>query len=153
MKLSFVRAVRAVALLCCALAVLVVPSAFAGASTATASGSGSLWFVELSGAPEADGGSIHALKAEKAAFKAQAAEEKLSYKERLSFNTLWNGVSIAASPETAASLGKLDGVKNVWPVLTAPIPKTVEADPDLSPRSRKPAPTSRRTSSASRVPA
>ena len=132
MRLSFVRATRAVALLCCALAVLVVPSAFAGASTATATASGSLWFVELSGAPAADGGNIDALKAEKADFKAQAAKERLAYKERLSFNTIWNGISIAASPETAASLGKLDGVKNVWPVLTISIPRTVDADPELS---------------------
>jgi minor extracellular serine protease Vpr len=132
MKLSFVRATRAVALLCCVLAVLVVPSAFAGASTATASASGSLWFIELSGAPAADGGSIDGLKAEKAAFKAQAAKEKLVYKERLSFNTLWNGISIAASPETAASLGKLDGVKNVWPVLEIKVPQTASANPDLA---------------------
>jgi minor extracellular serine protease Vpr len=132
MRLSVVRATRAVALLCCALAVLVVPSAFAGASTATATASGSLWFVELSGAPAADGGSIDALKAEKAAFKAQAAMERLAYKERLSFNTLWNGISIAASPETAASLGKLDGVKNVWPVLEIEVPATQSANPDLA---------------------
>lgn len=132
MRLSFVRATRAVALLCCALAVLVVPSAFAGASTATATASGSLWFVELSGAPAADGGSIDALKAEKAAFKAQAAKERLAYQERLSFNTLWNGISIAASPETAASLGKLDGVKNVWPVLEIEVPATQSANPDLA---------------------
>ena len=135
MKSSFVRAARAVALLCCALAVLVVPSAFAGTSAATASGSGSLWFVELSGAPTADGGNGAALKAEKAAFKAQAAKEKLAYKERLSFDTLWNGISIAASPETAASLGKLDGVKNVWPVLEIEVPET-----------GRPIPTSRRPS-------
>jgi subtilisin family serine protease len=132
MKLRFVRATRAAALLCCALAVLVVPSAFAGASTATATASGSLWFVELSGAPAADGGSIDALKAEKAAFKAQAAKERLAYKERLSFNTLWNGISVAASPETAASLGKLDGVKNVWPVLEIEVPATQSANPDLA---------------------
>ena len=132
MKLSFVRAMRAVALLCCALAVLVVPSAFAGASTATASASGSLWFVELSGAPAADGGSVDALKAEKAAFKALAAKEKLAYKERLSFNTLWNGISIAASPETASALGKLDGVKNIWPVLEIEVPETASANPDLA---------------------
>ena len=132
MKLSFVRATRAVALLCCALAVLVVPSAFAGASTATATASGSLWFVELSGAPAADGGSVDALKAEKAAFKALAAKEKLAYKERLSFHTLWNGISIGASPETAASLGKLDGVKNIWPVLEIELPETASANPDLA---------------------
>ena len=132
MELSLKRAVRAVALLCAVLAVLVVPSALAGTSTASASGSGSLWFVELSGAPAADGGSVAALKAEKAAFKAQAAKEKLAYKERLSFDTLWNGVSIAASPETAASLGKLDGVKNVWPVLEIDVPATESANPDLA---------------------
>ncbi|MDF2731631.1 MAG: peptidase [Desertimonas sp.] len=132
MKLSLVRATRAVALLCCAVAVLVVPSAFAGASTATASAGGSLWFVELSGAPAADGGSLDALKAEKAAFKALAAKEKLAYKERLSFNTLWNGISIAASPETAASLGKLDGVKNIWPVLEIEVPETASANPELA---------------------
>jgi subtilisin family serine protease len=132
MKLSFERAARAVGLLACALAVLVVPSAFAGASTATGAAGGSLWFVELTGAPAADGGNVNALKAEKTAFKAQAAKEKLSFKERLSFDTLWNGLSIAASPETAASIGKLDGVKAVWPVLTVPLPETTAANPDLS---------------------
>jgi subtilisin family serine protease len=131
MELSFKRVARAVGLLVCTFAVLVVPSAFAGSSTATAAGQ-SLWFVELTGAPTADGGNANALKAEKAAFKAQAAKEKLSFKERLSFDTLWNGLSIATSPETAASLGKLDGVKAVWPVLTVPLPATTEANPDLS---------------------
>jgi minor extracellular serine protease Vpr len=132
MEVSWKRAVRAVSLLACTLAVLVVPSAFAGASTSAAIADGKLWFVELTGKPVADGGSSASLKAEKAAFKAAAANEKLSYKDRLSFETLWNGVSIEASPETAASLGKLDGVKNVWPVLTVSIPETTAADPELS---------------------
>jgi minor extracellular serine protease Vpr len=132
MELSWKRAMRVLGLLCCMLAVLVVPSAFAGPGSATATAGGNLWFIELSGAPAADGGKLDELKAEKAAFKNQAAKEKLSFKERLSFDTLWNGVSIQASPETAASLGKLDGVKAVWPVLTIPIPETTAADPELS---------------------
>ena len=132
MQLSFKRAARAVGLFACVLAVLVVPSAFAGVSADTSAAGGSLWFVELKGAPTADGGNAADLKAEKAAFKAEAAKEKLSYKERLSYDTLWNGFSVAASAETAAALGRLDSVKAVWPVLTVPLPETTTADPELS---------------------
>jgi subtilisin family serine protease len=132
MQLSWKRAARAIGLLSCALAVLVVPSAFAGSSAATARSGGNLWFVELAGAPVADGGQLEGLRAEKAAFRARAEREKLAYKERRSFDTLWNGLSIEASPETAATLGKLDGVKAVWPVLTVSIPETTGADPELA---------------------
>jgi minor extracellular serine protease Vpr len=132
MELSFKRAVRAVVLACCALAVLATPVAFAGASAPTASAEASLWFIELKGAPTADGGKADAIKAEKAAFKAEAARERLSYKQRLSFETLFNGISIQASAETVNALRELDSVKAVWPNRTIEVPRTVAADPDLS---------------------
>jgi subtilisin family serine protease len=132
MELSFKRAVRAVVLACCALAVLVTSATMAGASTSAASAEASLWFIELKGAPTADGGKADAIKAERAAFKAEAAKEKLSYKQRLSFETLFNGISISASAETVNAMRELDSVKAVWPNRTIEVPRTAAADPELS---------------------
>jgi hypothetical protein len=47
---------------------------------------GNLWFVELSGAPTADGNSLANVRAEKAAFKKAAAAAGISYVERRSFD-------------------------------------------------------------------
>src|SRR5512139_3553952 len=54
----------------------------------------SLWFVELSSPPAADGTALASLKAEKAAFRSAAKKAGLQYTERYAFNTLWNGLSI-----------------------------------------------------------
>jgi minor extracellular serine protease Vpr len=114
-------------------AVIFVPSALAvqAAGTGAASGTG-LYFVELASPPTADGTELASVKADKAAFKAAAKKAGLNFKERVSYDTLFNGLSIEASPATRAAIGKLDGVKAVWPVLTVPMPDGAEADPELA---------------------
>jgi minor extracellular serine protease Vpr len=130
MELSSKRAARVFLLACSAFAVLV--TSVVGATAATNGSKASLWFIELKGAPTADGRSLDAVKAEKAAFKAEAARENVSYKQRLSFDTLWNGVSVEATAETANALRELDSVKAVTPVRSIQVPRTAAADPELS---------------------
>src|SRR5688500_8775531 len=63
-----------------------------------------LWFVEMPSGPTADGTSPAAVRREKDNFRAEARRVGLKYKERYTFDTLWNGLSIQAS---ATELGKL----------------------------------------------
>src|SRR5262245_41329011 len=63
-----------------------------------------LWFVELPGAPTADGGDLATIQQQQHAFRDGAARAGLKYRPRRSFSKLWNGLSIAVDP---ASLGTL----------------------------------------------
>lgn len=120
-------------------AVLALPLAAVQAQT-TASASeaeGSrLWFVELSGAPTADGNTLSAVQSEKAAFRKAAAAARISYTERRSFDVLFNGLSIAISPSERLKLSRLSGVKALYPVeiIQAPIVEKTNAGaaPDLA---------------------
>ena len=94
---------------------------------------GNLWFVELSGAPTADGNSLANVRAEKAAFKKGAAG--VSYTERRSFDVLFNGYSVEVDAVNRAKLARLDGVKALWPVISiqVPTPEVTEGSaPDLA---------------------
>ncbi|MGE5123057.1 MAG: S8 family serine peptidase, partial [Acidobacteriaceae bacterium] len=104
------------------------PSAETGAMTDETT---SLWFVELSSNPTADGTSLRAVKAEKAAFRANAQRAGLVYTERYAFDTLFNGFSISIAPDQLAKLARIPGVKNIYPVETIPMPQTTQADPQL----------------------
>lgn len=76
------------------------------------------WLVELQGAPAADGGSLAGLAAEKQAFRAAAGKAGVRFKERYSFDKLWNGVSLEVNPADVPKLARLAGVKNLYPVVT-----------------------------------
>jgi minor extracellular serine protease Vpr len=95
-----------------------------------------LWFVELSGAPVADGGSVAAVRNEKAAFRRAAAAAGIRYTERKAFDTLFNGFSVEVAPGDRAKLAELAGVKAVWPVevIQAPVVErsTAGSAPDLA---------------------
>jgi minor extracellular serine protease Vpr len=135
MRLTFPRAVRFGALLALGAAV-VVPIAVAGSTTALgdvqAEGAATgLWFVEMNGAPTAAGGSAAAVKAEKAAFRAAAKKAGVSFKERLAFDRLWNGLSIQTGAD-AATLRSINGVKSVSQVGLASIPPTQTVSPELA---------------------
>jgi len=91
----------------------------------------SLWFVELSGKPTADGGSAATLKAEKQAFRNAAKAAGVEYSERLAFDTLWNGLSVEVAAGSLGKLSSLSGVKAVYPVATIPMPQGSEV-PDLN---------------------
>ena len=84
-----------------------------------------LWFVELSGLPTADGNSLGAIKAEKAAFRSAAAKAGISYRELRSFDVLFNGYSIEIDARNRAQLARVAGVKALWPVEVIQMP-TVE---------------------------
>jgi len=113
------------------------------ASEATAQGSISaseaentnLWFVELSGAPEADGNSKDAVKGEKDAFKKAAASAGVKFKERRSFDVLFNGLAVEVTPSERAKLAMLPGFKAMYPIETIQAPKPdfgTGAAPDLA---------------------
>jgi len=87
--------------------------------------SGTLWFVELAGAPVADGNTLAAVQAEKAAFRRNAAIAGVRFTERRSFDVLFNGFSVKVDLRDRARLAMLGGVKAIYPVETiaAPAPE------------------------------
>ena len=80
------------------------------------------WFVELSSPPAVKGTSKATLKAERDAFKANAAADGVKLTERYSFDSLWNGVSVSVAPSQVATLRSVSGVKAVYPVETLSLP-------------------------------
>ena len=103
--------------------------------TSSAEG-GNRWFIELVGAPEADGNTRAAVKAEKAAFRQAAAALGVSYNERRAFDVLFNGFSVEATAAERAKLASLPGFKAMYPVerIQAPQPEpgATGAAPDLA---------------------
>jgi len=102
---------------------------------ASAAENGNLWFVELAGNPTADGNNIKNVKAEKAAFKKNAAAAGVSFKERRSFDVLFNGYSVEVAPGQLAKLHSVPGVKATWPVEVIQAPESEPSGgsaPDLA---------------------
>jgi minor extracellular serine protease Vpr len=87
-----------------------------------------LWFVELSSAPSADGTNKATINNEQKAFRSNAQKAGLLYKERFAFSTLWNGFSIQVDASQLAKLSRIPGVKAIYPVETIRIPETAAAD-------------------------
>jgi len=86
----------------------------------------SAWFVELNGAPRASGGQATNLAAEKKAFRDAAKELGVQMKERFSYDTLFNGLSVEVSGTGLSKLTQLPGVKNVYPVVAMDKPEPAE---------------------------
>ena len=86
---------------------------------------GRLWFVELAGAPVADGRALAQVRAEKMAFRRAALAAGVRYTERRSLDTLFNGFSVSVSPAERAKIARLPGVKAMYPVekVMAPTPE------------------------------
>jgi hypothetical protein len=96
---------------------------------------GNLWFVELTGAPTADGGNLQSARNEKAAFRRAAAAAGIRYSERRAFDVLFNGFSIEVDLRDRAKIATLPGVKAMYPVnlIQAPILENgAGAAPDLA---------------------
>lgn len=92
-----------------------------------------LWFVELGSLPLADGGRIQDLRKDKTDFRNEAARSGIRYVERLSFDRLWNGLSISISSVELGKLARLSSVKNIYPVETLRIPESeVLANPEMA---------------------
>jgi minor extracellular serine protease Vpr len=89
----------------------------------------SAWFVELSGAPAADGGSPAALAQEKKAFRDAARKEGIRLKERFSYDKLFNGFSVEVNEAGVSRLTRLPGVKNIYRVVEIERPQTAEEAP------------------------
>jgi minor extracellular serine protease Vpr len=107
----------------CVLA-LSIQTALAQQSVPTsASEGGDLWFVELADKPVASGNSKSNVKAAQDNFRKAAKEAELQFKERRSFDTLFNGFSIEISAAQRAKLMQIPGVKAIYPVdvIDAPI--------------------------------
>jgi subtilisin family serine protease len=124
---------------CAVAATLALPLGVAHAQTAVSAAEaegGRLWFVELSGAPTADGNTLSAVKADKAAFRKAAAAAGVSFTERRSFDVLFNGLSIEVGSVDRLKLSRLSGVKALYPVgiIQAPIVEVTNggAAPDLA---------------------
>jgi minor extracellular serine protease Vpr len=74
--------------------------------------------------PTADGGRPSAIALEQRSFRAEAATAKIKFTQRYSFNTLWNGVSVAITPDQLPALTRLSSVKTLYPVELISIPET-----------------------------
>lgn len=125
---------RRTAIAACALS-LGAAGAWAQSVPISAAEGGNLWFVELAGAPEADGNTVSATRSEKAAFRRAATAAGVRYRERRSFDVLFNGFSVEATAAERAKLAKLPGFKAMYPVevVYAPRPENGFAGsaPDL----------------------
>lgn len=111
-----------------AIALLAMSGVRAQTVPVTADETARFWFVELAGAPVADGRALRAVRAEKDAFRAAARAAGLRWAERRAFDTLFNGFSIEVHPADRPKLMALPGVKAIYPVLTVPAPSAAEAD-------------------------
>lgn len=89
------------------------------------------WFVELSGAPTADGGKQAAVKAEKKAFRDGARRAGLRYREVYAYDALFNGFSIVVDRAQLSTLARLPGVKAIYPVETVAAPTPGTSNPEL----------------------
>jgi len=90
------------------------------------------WFIELAGAPLADGGTKAALKGKRDAFTAAAKAAGAKYEQRFAFETLWNGISVRVTPGNLSRISRLPEVVNVWPVDTYSIPEPANENlPDM----------------------
>ena len=92
-----------------------------------------LWFVEMSGAPVADGNSLLAVNSEHQKFRNNAGKEKIEYQEQYSYENLWNGFSISVKTSELGKLSRIPGVKAIYPVMVVSVPQTTPsaADPEL----------------------
>lgn len=102
---------------------------------AAAAEGGRLWFVELAGAPVADGRARSAVLSEKAAFRAAARAAGVKFKERRAFDTLFNGFSVEVDASNRVKLLRLKGVKAMYPVQIVERPAAAVAgdtSPDLA---------------------
>lgn len=98
-----------------------------------------LWFVEFERAPAArDSGGDRVKRLaeeERELFRRAAAARGLRYKQRFSFEELWNGLSVRVAQESSAALADMPGVKAVYPVVPVELDTTRAAptvDPDLA---------------------
>ncbi|MCK6544736.1 S8 family serine peptidase [Myxococcota bacterium] len=92
-----------------------------------------LWFVELSGAPTSDGGNAATLRREHSSFRSDARRAGISFTERYSYQSLFNGLSIRVSTRDLGKLARITGVKAIYPVVRFSLPTgTPVSEPELA---------------------
>jgi minor extracellular serine protease Vpr len=91
----------------------------------------SLWYVELAGAPTADGGSSAALATAHRTFRDAAKAAGVPYLVRQEFSALFNGFSVAVSPRNLGKLRGLGGVVALHPVFEVTRPDGAPSGADL----------------------
>jgi subtilisin family serine protease len=90
-----------------------------------------LYIVELASPPTADGTSLSQTRAEKAAFRRDAATVGVKFQERYAYDGVFNGLSIRTG-STRSNLARVAGVKAVYPVLDVALPDMQPAEsPEL----------------------
>lgn len=89
------------------------------------------WFVELSGAPVADGGKPASVASEKQAFRSNARAASLKYIEHYAFDSLFNGLSVSVTRAQLSTLMRIPGVRAIYPVETIAMPTPGTSNPDL----------------------
>jgi minor extracellular serine protease Vpr len=92
------------------------------------------WFVEFHSVPTIEGAKLDKVRGEKTAFRAAAKKAGIQFKERRSFDVLFNGVSITATPAERAKIARLPGVKAMYPVEVIHAPKPIRAEGDVQPQ-------------------
>lgn len=90
------------------------------------------WFVEFPGAPLSEGRSDSAVDADDQQFRNEASTERVSFKQRFRFKSLWNGISIEAKPSAISRIRQFSTVKAVYPVGTYRMPETQKISPELA---------------------
>jgi minor extracellular serine protease Vpr len=90
-----------------------------------------VWFVELSGAPSIEGTSSAVLKGEHDDFRHHAEDAHVEYSERSSYETLWNGFTVSATPSELSKIRAIPGVTGIYPVETLQLPESTPSDPEL----------------------
>lgn len=90
------------------------------------------WFVELAGAPTADGGSATRLKSEKQTFRSAARNARLNYIEHYAFDGLFNGFSVTVGRAQLGAMMRLPGVKAIYPVETIQMPEAGTISPAMA---------------------
>jgi subtilisin family serine protease len=90
------------------------------------------WFVEFPGAPLAEGRRDADVDADEQRFKTEARTEGVSYRERLRFKSLWNGISIEAKTSAITRIREFGSVRAVYPVGTYRMPEGSTISPDLA---------------------
>jgi minor extracellular serine protease Vpr len=92
-----------------------------------------LWFVELSGAPIAEGNTQLAVNSEHQKFRDDAKKDHIVYKEHYSYDSLWNGFSVSTTTAELGKLSRIAGVVAIYPVMVVSVPQTTPSsfDPEL----------------------
>ncbi|RMB62023.1 peptidase S8 [Tessaracoccus antarcticus] len=87
------------------------------------------WFVELKSNPTSVGGSQRTIQVQQDKFISDARAEGLPAQVSRTYTSLFNGFSVDASAQTAATYAELPSVKAVYPVVPVAIPKTQAISP------------------------